>query len=277
MEVEYKAEQVFDSRNCGKFKLIEKIISTKKIAPRWKVEFLNTGYKTEAYQANIKTGRVLDKTIVNATGKYKIGQKITKLDGDVVEVINIYKKRDNRGELRTILEVRFLENGFVTKCYPDNLFKEGRVRNLYKPTVHGVGSLGDIDDIVVKYKRISDCKEYDLWEGILRRCYQKDYEHRNKSYEDVFICDRWKRFDYFYEDIKHVDGYDLWKTWKEEHPNEKNIYELDKDTKILGSKIYSPETVQFIHKKFNAGFTSGVSSKVKQRILKDIKEGISIV
>ena len=114
-------------------------------------------------------------------------------------------------------------------------------------------------------------KEYRLWAGVMERCY---VEHIDKelSYNEATSSERWKRFDYFLEDISKIEGYELWKQYQIDYPNEKNEYELDKDTKVLGNKIYSLETCRFIHKTLNAGFTSWASSEAKNNILNKINE-----
>lgn len=84
-------------------------------------------------------------------------------------------------------------------------------------------------------------KEYSLWNGMLRRCYSKEYQDKFPTYKGCTVCERWHRFDYFLEDIQKLDGYDLFINNTKPH----GIH-LDKDIKGNGSKIYSPETCIFI-------------------------------
>lgn len=82
---------------------------------------------------------------------------------------------------------------------------------------------------------------YNLWFGMLRRCY--DYKQlgrkRGSSYTNVVVCDRWFYLRNFYEDIRKLDGYSEWL--------EKETMSLDKD--IIAqevTKIYSPKTCKFV-------------------------------
>jgi hypothetical protein len=162
-----------------------------------------------------------------------------------------------------------INTGYITTCDPLNYIK-GKIKDYLEPTVKGVGILGYVEHLE-QQGRLRDLKEYRLWEGILYRCYGCDYSIKNKSYENAYVCDRWLRFDYFYEDITKVEGYDLWKEYKEKYPNKKNIYEFDKDTKIIGNKIYSLESCSFIPKSINAGFTKWARAETKSKLLERLE------
>ena len=269
---------IYKSKSSGDFKLIEKL-PKKNVGDqrRYKIKFLATGYESEAYLGNIRKGAVMDATIKNAHGKYRIGQIITSDDGRQVKILDIEKtpRKYDIKQNRTMLHIEVLETGFKTVCAPDHLIKRGKfsLKDCYSPTVQGVGALGDIGYILKTCGgKIRDCKEYRLWEGIMSRCYQKDYLTQNRGYEFAEVSDRWKRFDYFYEDVQTVKGYDLWKEYHRLNPTLKNIYEFDKDTIVPGNKIYRLKTVRFIHKKFNAGFTTCASAETKKEILRELEE-----
>lgn len=66
------------------------------------------------------------------------------------------------------------------------------------------------------------------------------------SYKDVVTCERWKSFQNFSEDIKSLTGYSL---WKESYSGYE--YDLDKDIKVKGNKVYSKETCMFVSRKEN--------------------------
>ncbi len=255
----YYKGKICNSRNCGRFELVEYLGNN-----RWKIRFVDTKYETEAYQSNIKAGRVMDRTLEYVFYKYKTGDKVKTYDGSEVVVKKI-KNIEKGNRRRTYLVVEFIKSGYITECTPDNLTRKGKIKDYYSPTVHGVGILGDVNELV-KSGMLKNMSEYRIWASMIKRCYQSQYKI-NKSYEEVTVCDRWKRFDYFYEDIKKIEGYDKWKKFKEENPKIKNEYEFDKDTLILGSKIYSPETCRFIHKSINAGFTSWACKETKQYLL----------
>ena len=101
------------------------------------------------------------------------------------------------------------------------------------PTARGVGFLG-----VGKYKTREDgkkTKEYLVWYSMLTRCYSKTY-HGREAYKDCYVCDEWLNFQNF------ADWF---------HKNYKEGLVLDKDKKIKGNKVYSPETCVFITSKEN--------------------------
>src|SRR5690606_17938493 len=110
------------------------------------------------------------------------------------------------------------------------------------PTVCNVGILG--------YSNYAEHKkEYNIWCDIIKRCYNKKHKSY-KSYggKGVAVCDRWKRFDLFLEDIKFIDGYN-------EEKFHNGCLQLDKDIKqqniSIEERIYSIETCSFVSQKLN--------------------------
>lgn len=270
MNNENRIGEIHESKSCGKFELIEFLGHPKQGQARYRVKFLNTDFITEAYYNNIKVGSVMDKTLSHPNTKYKKGQVLINGKGKQAEILEVTHepRKSNNNRDRTFLLIKMLDTGYVTKCNPDHFLKS-KIKDFLFPTVLGVGILGYVEHLE---GRLRDMKEYRIWEGIIHRYYQDDYETKNKSYETAFICERWKRFDYFYEDVKNIKGYDMWKKFHEDNPNTKNVYEFDKDTLILGNKTYSPETCRFLHKSINAGFTSWASEETKLNLLKTIEK-----
>lgn len=80
------------------------------------------------------------------------------------------------------------------------------------------------------------CPAYCRWINMLKRAYSKKYQLLHPSYIGVTVCDEWLKFsnfaDWFYANYKH--GHDL-----------------DKDLKIKGNKLYSPETCLFVDNSIN--------------------------
>ena len=89
------------------------------------------------------------------------------------------------------------------------------------------------------------------------------------SYNNVTLDERWLRFDYFYEDVKEIPNYIMWKTFQQDYPNVKNIFEFDKDILSKENKVYSRETCMFLPKFINASYTSTTKEKTKKRIIKN--------
>lgn len=135
------------------------------------------------------------------------------------------------------------ENGY--KCESSyNRFLNGSIKNLYTPSIYGVGYLGK-----GKYKtKINGnrTKEYEIWKGVLRRCFSEKEKERNHAYKDVTCCEEWLNFQVFaqwYNDnFYQIEGEKM---------------ELDKDILHKGNKIYSPDNCVFVSSGINNLFIKG--------------------
>ena len=153
----------------------------------------------------------------------------------------------NCGEIAIIVEytnnrnitVKFKKTGEIVKTTYQN-FKNGSVKSRIKPSVCGVGYLGNEKSIDGNGKII---KSYLVWNSMLRRCYDKKFKQNNPTYKDCSVCKEWLYYSNF-------------KEWFNE-----NYYEideeqmsLDKDILEKGNKIYSPETCVFVPQNINTLF-----------------------
>ena len=151
---------------------------------------------------------------------------------------------EKNGKYRRMVKVRFLDTGYETISTLDKATNKRNIRDRLLPAICGTGILG--------YATWTDNKEmYIVWKGMIARCYSKnDHNYLGYGAKGVTVCERWKRFDYFLEDIKNLPGYDDIIN----NPNKK--YNLDKDVLQAGiklcDKVYSPETCMFIEAKENA-------------------------
>lgn len=75
---------------------------------------------------------------------------------------------------------------------------------------------------------------YDAWKHMLGRCYDPAYRLRNPTYEGCTVEDVWLDFQVFAE----------W--YHQNYPKDGLKYHLDKDLKIIGNKIYGPDTCLFV-------------------------------
>lgn len=73
-------------------------------------------------------------------------------------------------------------------------------------------------------------KTYLVWRGMIERCYSKRMQTSRPTYVGCTVCDEWLSFQAFAE----------W--FESNYPDYGGKYQLDKDLKIIGNKIYSPET-----------------------------------
>ena len=86
---------------------------------------------------------------------------------------------------------------------------------------------------------------------MLRRCYDEKYHEQYPTYKNCEVCDRWKCYANFLEDISKIKGYELWRN------NPKQRISLNKDIYYaeLGIQIdckeYSLLTTRFIDNRDN--------------------------
>lgn len=83
------------------------------------------------------------------------------------------------------------------------------------------------------------CPFFAKWRDMLRRCYSAEYHKRNPQYKECFVCEEWLTFSEFKGWMKKQD-------WVSRH--------LDKDIKVPGNKIYSPDTCMFVLPRVNKFF-----------------------
>lgn len=171
----------------------------------------------------------IDSISVGKIGKNNLSEKY--------EIISYKGKND--------VIIKFLKTDYKLKTSTGNLYT-GRVRDRLTPSVYGVGVLGyfrPYDDPY--YKKI-----YSHWAHMIRRCYDKKYkQYKNYGGEGITVCDRWIRFDNFYDDFRKLDGY------SEEIMELKLHRHLDKDIKQshlpFSERVYSLETCCLITREEN--------------------------
>tara|TARA_R110000787_G_scaffold4900_1_gene18512 strand:+ start:198 stop:707 length:510 start_codon:yes stop_codon:yes gene_type:complete len=98
-----------------------------------------------------------------------------------------------------------------------------------KATVYGVGfnSGGEFKPSI----NGNHTKPYSTWKSMLMRCYSDKYHAKFPSYKECEVCDEWLDFQVFasWFVVNYIDG-----------------FQLDKDIKIDGNKLYSPSTCMFV-------------------------------
>lgn len=164
--------------------------------------------------------------------KDRTGEKFITRQGYEVEIIKYTSAED--------CEYQFLhDTSFTLKSSYSDISKGG-VSYPYHKTVLNVGYLG-----IGKHKggRDKNIKKYDVWHGILQRCYDKKVHERRPNYIGCTVDERWHNFQVF------GDWYE--ENWKPYMDG----WELDKDIILKGNKIYSPETCAFVPNELNLLFT----------------------
>jgi len=138
---------------------------------------------------------------------------------------------------------RFLvefDDGFLAIVCMSNIQKN-KIYNPFFPSLHNGSYLGigDAKTTELIDGIHQDSQEYSTWRGMLERCYSPHQSTLYPSYAGVTVSDRWKCFQYFWDDIKHLPGYNEWKLYRGD-------YHLDKDLLSDDIKIYSKDTCHFI-------------------------------
>lgn len=145
----------------------------------------------------------------------------SKVKGDF-EIVK-YKRSDN-------VIIKFLDTGYRCKTNKYDI-RKGAVRDKLRPSVCGVGYIGD-GRFETSYKKTQN-KAYQTWASMIKRCYSDKVAKNRPTYGDCIVCDEWHNFQAFAE-------------WFYENAPSDCGYHLDKDTLVKGNKVYSPSTCIFI-------------------------------
>ena len=115
--------------------------------------------------------------------------------------------------------------------------KRGTVKNPYTKSVCGVGYLGD-GCYKSQYQGVVS-ETYQVWRGIVQRCYSRRKHLINPTYLGCTMSLDWLNFQNFAEWYEGNSFYGLG-------------YEVDKDILVKGNKVYSAETCCLIPPIINA-------------------------
>ena len=143
------------------------------------------------------------------------------------------------------VEIQFSQTGYETTVQLTNI-KSDNVKDLYSPSVYGVGVVGTKYPISVNGR---NTKEYYLWNNMLMRCYSTTYKKKRPTYECCKVSDKFKSYEYFYEWCHKQIGFG----------NEG--WHLDKDLLIKGNKVYSETTCVFLPQEINTLLTKREASR----------------
>jgi len=112
--------------------------------------------------------------------------------------------------------------------------------------VFGVGVNDWAGNISVDGKLI---REYQLWKGVLERCFTDGFKQSRPTYEGVTCSKEWLSMTTFIEDVSQMKGYGL-KGWA-----------LDKDILQKGNKLYSKDNCCFVPAEVNSLLTKSDNSR----------------
>lgn len=129
-------------------------------------------------------------------------------------------------------------------------FKRGNISCPYEKKSFNIGYLGEGRYNASINGKLTKC--YNIWQGMLSRCYNPKYIQKYPTYNECEVCPEWHNFQVFAE-------------WFE-----KNFYEIegqrmdiDKDILCKGNKIYSPDTCVVVPQNINKLFTKCNNSRGK--------------
>lgn len=166
--------------------------------------------------------------------------------GEVVTVVGqSSKKRVRQGRHRDYVSY---ENSIVQFStgqygeYENTSVKGGRMKNALTPSVFGHGFHG-IGTHTGKVGGVTS-QVYSVWSGMIERCYSEKYQNKKTTYKGVVTDERWHNFQNFCDDIIFLVGYLEW-------TQAPGLWDIDKDVKQEGDKIYSKDTCCFLPQKFN--------------------------
>lgn len=151
--------------------------------------------------------------------------------GDII-VIKYFNARD--------VLIRFIDTSYE-KHVPAVDIRRGSIRDPFAKTVEGIGFSGVgeyLQAINGKHLRVNI-----IWKAILYRCYNKNSLEKNATYKGCTVDEKWHNFQNF-------AGW-----YYENYPSDGKVYELDKDLKVIGNKIYSENTCLFIPHNINTFIT----------------------
>ena len=148
------------------------------------------------------------------------------------------------------IDIQFLNTGFETSVQSTTI-KSGSIKDLYSPSVYGVGIVGTKYPSTINGVRT---KEYALWYDMLVRCYSGSFKKKHSTYIDCEVSDNFKSYEYFYEWCNKQIGFDF-KGWH-----------LDKDLLMKSNKIYSESNCVFIPHEINLVLTKRTASRGKHLI-----------
>ena len=176
--------------------------------------------------------------MANILKNNRVGEIGYNNQGLKMQIINYRRKND--------IDVLF-EDGYIARNKEYCAFKSGEIRNRLKPSLFGVGIIGE-NEIIDKNKKIYN--SYNKWVSMLKRCYDENSLKKFPTYKECKVCEKWLYYpnfkEWYDENYYEIDGEQT---------------ELDKDILVKGNKIYSPNTCVFVPKIINSIFKTNTKKQ----------------
>lgn len=202
------------------------------------IRFTDTGTERKVGYKEIANGVIVDKNNIikkspeDNARTFKLGEKYINKDGYEFEIVKIlpYNKR----------VVRFIKSGYEAVATTGRI-KDLNIKDRLSPSVIGGGIIG------TEIKSPQAHPLYNRWWNMLNRCYNpKSSRYHLYGAKGVRVCEEWKYFPNYAEDISLKENYD-------KILSEPDNWDIDKDILINGNKIYSNETTLIVEKEINVG------------------------
>lgn len=154
------------------------------------------------------------------------------------EIVEIRNMKD--------IDIVFVDTGykFTTTAA---VIRKGQLRDKLKPTICGVGFIGDGKHI--SRHRSNYAPAYTTWINMIKRCYDPYTINKSPCYSDCFVCDEWHNYQNFAE----------W--YCTNHPKDGKEYHIEKDIKNIGNKTYSPDSCMFVTRDVNGFVLDSCASR----------------
>lgn len=131
---------------------------------------------------------------------------------------------------------KFIDTGYEVKTTMQQLLK-GNINDRLKPTVFGVGVIGECLTVDSCGNRL---KEYQVWKGMLERCYSDKFQDKKPTYKGCIVSENFVCYPYFKKWCNKQIGFD------------QVGWHLDKDILSKGNKVYSEDTCCFVPQEINS-------------------------
>lgn len=157
----------------------------------------------------------------------RIGQEVITTEGYVARIVEYTSAK------KMVIEFQDEYKYRMPTTY--NNFIKGRLRNPYHRRLYGVGYVG-VDSKGIRIKVDDYKREYDLWNDMLKKCYETKNSKR-------IVAESWHCFANFLRDLPSLYGYGQWVAGNDVYLDVKQFYlEFAPNNTQM---IYSFETCRF--------------------------------
>lgn len=202
----------------------------------------------------------LDSSNSKSCGKCRTNENIRNFEGKTFTTKGYGEFCVNKYVSAAEVHITFIQTGTKFVCN----FKEVRnkaIKDPFYPSVSGVGFLGAGTYLAVTYLDglKKNTQAYEVWNGILKRCYNEKWqkERTTGAYDDCSVAEEWHNFQNFAE-WYYSQRYAGWG------------FAVDKDLRVFGNRVYSPEFCSLVPEAVNSLFTGSNERTVDRELPKGI-------